>query len=138
MEKSTWTAWGKHDAKAYAEFMSEDAVVAVAADDVTRGREKIAANISGSTCELRSFDFHEPHLRQLGPDAAIVSYTATQDASQVALVSYQESALVVLSLHKHRLAHVSACVRGGAGVGAGNAVRTKSSRLRNDNAECGA
>jgi len=81
MEKSAWTAWGKHDAKAYAEFMSEDAVMAVAGDEVTRGRDKIAADVGSSTCELKSFDFHDTNLRQLGSDAAIVSYTATQDAS---------------------------------------------------------
>jgi len=80
MEKSGWKAWYNHDAKAYSDLMTEDAVQA-AAGAVTTGREKILAVLGSDTCKLKSFEFADTNVRQPSPDIAIVTYTATQDVT---------------------------------------------------------
>jgi uncharacterized protein (TIGR02246 family) len=81
LEKTAWTAWAKQDGQAFRELLTEDAVQAVAGADVTVGRDRIMAAISGHGCITKSFEFQGASARQLAPDLAVVRYTAVQDAS---------------------------------------------------------
>jgi uncharacterized protein (TIGR02246 family) len=81
MEKKAWMSWGNRDGTAFKELLTEDAVQAVAGGGVTSGREKIIADVNASTCKVVSFDFSDVKLRHLGSDIALLSYTATQDAT---------------------------------------------------------
>jgi uncharacterized protein (TIGR02246 family) len=81
MEKSSWTAWGNRDVKAFGDLMTEDAVSVFADGTAAKGREKILADVGSHTCKLKSFSFSDASLRQPSPDAAILTYTATQDVT---------------------------------------------------------
>jgi uncharacterized protein (TIGR02246 family) len=81
IEKRAWTAWGKGDAATYTQSMTDDAVMAVTDDKVLRGKKEIAANVASHGCQLKSFAFTDTAMRQLTPDIAVLSYTATQDAT---------------------------------------------------------
>lgn len=80
-EKSSWTAWGKRDGQFFKDYLTADAVSAVAGAGVTSGRDKIVADTSANTCVLKSFSFADPTLKKLGDDAAVIGYVATQDAT---------------------------------------------------------
>ena len=79
MEKKSWTAWGKRDGNAYLDYLTEDAVQAVAGAGVTSGRSEIISAVNANTCKMARFDFSDAKLRQLSPDIALISYVATQD-----------------------------------------------------------
>jgi len=80
LEKTGWTAWSKGDAQAFKDLVAEDAVQAVAGSGVTVGRDKIMADVGSHGCDVKGFAFHDAKVRQLSPDVALLSYTATQDA----------------------------------------------------------
>ena len=79
IEKSSWKAAANHDAKAYGDTMTDDAVSAFSSGDVVTGRQETLADISSSRCTLKNFDLADTKLRQLSPDIAILTYNATQD-----------------------------------------------------------
>ena len=81
LEKTGWTAWSKGDGQAFKDLISEDAVQAVAGGGITVGRDKIMADVASHGCEVKGFAFHDAKVRQLSPDIALLSYTATQDAT---------------------------------------------------------
>ncbi len=80
LEKGLWTAWGKADGEMFRKNLTEDHVQVVAGMETFTGRDAIAAEISAGGCKVESFDFHDVKVRQLVPDVAILSYTATQEA----------------------------------------------------------
>ena len=61
--------------------LTEDAVQVVAGAGVSKGRDKIIADVSSHTCQMKEFEFSDSSLRQLSPDVAILTYTATQDTT---------------------------------------------------------
>jgi len=79
MEKSSWTAWGKHDVKAFGNLVTEDAVSVFSDGTSALGREKILADVGSHTCRLKSFNFSDASVRQPSEDTAILTYTAAQD-----------------------------------------------------------
>jgi uncharacterized protein (TIGR02246 family) len=81
LEKSSWQAYAKHDAKAYGATMTDDAVLVAASGDVLTGRQKIEADLSTNPCDVKSFDLADTKVRQLSPDIAILTYTLTQDVT---------------------------------------------------------
>jgi uncharacterized protein (TIGR02246 family) len=81
IEKTLWTAWGKKDGEPTKKHVTEDAVMLVAGTAPVAGRAAIVKTITTLPCELRSFDFQDPTLRQLTSDVVALSYTATQDAT---------------------------------------------------------
>jgi len=81
IENRLWTAWGNKDGGPTQKQLTEDAVQVVAGTAPVAGRDAIVKVITTLPCELRSFKLHDAKLRQLTPDVAILSYTATQDAS---------------------------------------------------------
>jgi uncharacterized protein (TIGR02246 family) len=80
-EKSGWSAWAKRDTSAMKDTLTEDAVQVVAGAGVSKGRDKIIADVSSHTCQMKEFEFSDSSLRQLSPDVAILTYTATQDTT---------------------------------------------------------
>jgi uncharacterized protein (TIGR02246 family) len=80
-EKSGWLAWAKRDTTAMKDTMTEDAVQVVAGAGVSKGRDKIIADVSSHNCQMKEFEFSDSNLRQLSPDVAILTYTATQDTT---------------------------------------------------------
>ena len=66
IEKSAWKAWFDHDAKAYADLMTIDAIQVGSTGNIMIGREKILAAQAKETCKLKSVDLAEP----LGPISA--------------------------------------------------------------------
>lgn len=81
VEKASWKAFADHDAKAYGDTMTDDAVQISAAGEVVTGRQKILADISSSPCNVKSFDLADTKLRQLSADIAILTYDLTQDVT---------------------------------------------------------
>lgn len=81
MEKTAWTAYAARDGQAFRDLVAEDAVQAVGGVSVTVGRDKIMAGVSSNSCETKSFEFHDARVRQLTPEFAVISYTATQDVT---------------------------------------------------------
>ena len=81
MDKAQWTAFGKKDGEVFRKSVTPDAVQTVAGSGTLAGRDTIADAIAGLSCDLKSFEFKDVKLRQLTPDVAILSYTATQDTT---------------------------------------------------------
>jgi uncharacterized protein (TIGR02246 family) len=75
-EKSGWSAWAKMK-----DTWTEDAVQVVAGAGVSKGRDKIISDVSSHNCQMKDFAFSDSSLRQLSPDVAILTYTATQDTT---------------------------------------------------------
>jgi uncharacterized protein (TIGR02246 family) len=61
--------------------MTEDAVQVVAGAGVSKGRDKIIADVSSHNCQMKEFELSDSSLRQVSPDVAILTYTATQDTT---------------------------------------------------------
>jgi uncharacterized protein (TIGR02246 family) len=81
VEKNAWKAFAKHDAKAYGDTMTDDAVMAPASGDVLTGKQKILADLSNNPCDVENFDLADTKVRQLSPDIAILTYNLTQDVT---------------------------------------------------------
>ena len=81
IEKDSWKAYANHDAKAYGETMTDDAVVAGASGDIMTGKQEILADVSNNPCSVKSFDLADTKLRQLSADIAILTYNLTQDVT---------------------------------------------------------
>ena len=78
VEKGSWKAWANHDAKAYADTITDDATLVTADGDVKTGKE-ILDSVTSHTCDVKGFDLADTKLRQLSPDTAILTYKLTQD-----------------------------------------------------------
>lgn len=81
LEKGSWKAYANHDAKAYSDTMTEDAIVAGSSGDVMKGSKAILADLSNNPCDVKSFDLADTKLRQLSPDVALLTYNLTQDVT---------------------------------------------------------
>jgi uncharacterized protein (TIGR02246 family) len=81
VEKASWKAFADHDAKAYGDTMTDDAVEVSALGEVVVGRQKILADISSSPCNVKSFDLADTKVRQLSADTAILTYALAQDVT---------------------------------------------------------
>jgi hypothetical protein len=76
LEKQSWVAWQKHDARFYQGFLSDDHVEVGFAGpgdkaNVVKGVE--------SGCTVKSYDTKGFKVSRLGPDTALVTYWASQD-----------------------------------------------------------
>jgi hypothetical protein len=81
IDKALWGAWSVGNAAPFKEHLADDYVQAVAGAGVTSGKDKVIAGLSPGDCELKSFDFQDVTIRQLGQDVAILNYVANQDVS---------------------------------------------------------
>jgi uncharacterized protein (TIGR02246 family) len=80
-EKAGWKAYADHDAKAYGDYWTEDGVEAAASGGVLNSRQEILADLSSTTCKVKSFDLADTKVRQLSPDVALLTYNLTQDVT---------------------------------------------------------
>lgn len=79
VEKRSWEAYANHDAKAYGDTITDDAVVVTLGGDILTGKPQILADVSSKSCDLRNFDLADTKLRQPSPDTAVLTYNLTQD-----------------------------------------------------------
>lgn len=80
-EKAAWHEWVDGDGAAYGDRLTEDAVLAVAGDGITTGRDAIMADIESHDCEIENLGFADFKLRQLSDEIAILTYTATSETT---------------------------------------------------------
>ena len=81
MEKDGWNAWAEANGDYFLKNLTEDAVQIVAGTGVMVGREAIASEISKGGCDVKSYEFNEVKLHRLSKEVAMISYSATQDAT---------------------------------------------------------
>ena len=79
LERGAWEAWKNRDGKYFETFLSDD-TVQVGASGVTR-RAQVVKEIGGSTCDVKGYTFDNIDVVMLDADAAILTYSATQDAT---------------------------------------------------------
>ena len=81
IEKSSWKAVARHDAKAYGDTMTDDAI----SDSLKRQRHDGKTGGLGRHQQRRStvksFDIADTKVRQLSPDIAILTYNLSQDVT---------------------------------------------------------
>jgi uncharacterized protein (TIGR02246 family) len=80
-EKNAWKAYANHDAKAYGDSMTEDAIVAAATGGTLTGKQAILADLSSTACKVKSYEIGDTKVRQLSADAAVLTYNFTQDVT---------------------------------------------------------
>lgn len=80
-EKNGWKAWAAHDATAYGETLTDDAVVVGASGFVMKGKQAILADLKNDPCEVKSYDLADTQVRQLSADSALLTYHLTQDVT---------------------------------------------------------
>ena len=99
-EKAGWTAWGAKDATTGVKGMAEDIVQVIAGVGRVEGKQAVAAATASHDCVMRSFEFHDPALRQITPDVAILSYRATQDTTCGAQTLPKSVLVTVIYVHR--------------------------------------
>ncbi len=79
LERSAYEAWKNKDINFWDGFLTSNVVVL----DPTGKMDKAAIikQFSGSDCEVKSEEFSEPKVNQLGPDAAVITHKVTRDAT---------------------------------------------------------
>lgn len=79
MEKAAWEAWKTRDAK-WTQENASDKFVGLG----TAGRMDKAASIKSYTeqkCEIKSYSVSDDQMQVVGPDVAVLTYKASQDAT---------------------------------------------------------
>lgn len=79
VEKAAWEAWKTRDAK-WAQENASDKFVGLG----TAGRMDKAASIKSYTeqkCEIKSYSVSDDQMQVVGPDVAVLTYRASQDAT---------------------------------------------------------
>jgi hypothetical protein len=79
LEKGAWEAWKKKDAAYFETFLSDD-TLQIGASGVTR-KAQIVKSMGAGTCDVKSYTLGDIDVLMLDADAAILTYSATQDAT---------------------------------------------------------
>ena len=79
LEKGAWEAWKKKDGKYFETFLTDD-TIQVWTGGVTR-RAEIIKEISTNPCEIRGYTMDGFDVVMLNPDAAVLTFSATQDGT---------------------------------------------------------
>ena len=79
VEKRSWQAYANHDAKAYGDTFTDDAVVVGLGGDILTGKPEILADLSRKSCNVKHFDLADTKLRQPSSDTVVLTYNLTQD-----------------------------------------------------------
>jgi hypothetical protein len=79
-EKAMWAAWAAHDGAVF-EANVVDGFVNLTPGGLSVGRAALVEDISGESCEVRSWELGEASLHQVTDDVVIVTYPVTQDAT---------------------------------------------------------
>jgi uncharacterized protein (TIGR02246 family) len=80
-EKNSWKVYADRDAKGFGDTMTDDAVVISAGGEVVAGKQALMAQLSSSTCKVKSYDLADAKVRPLSADVAILTYNLTQDVT---------------------------------------------------------
>lgn len=77
LEKQSWVAWQGHDGAFFERFLSADHVeVGV---EGPYGKRTVVAGVAEGGCTVRSYEVDAFKVTRLTPDAAVVTYRASQD-----------------------------------------------------------
>jgi hypothetical protein len=76
MERASWIAWKGHDAKFFADFLSEDHVE-VHGYGVT-SKAEVVAGVGGTACTVESYALNQFRFRRVSSNAALLVYRAEQ------------------------------------------------------------
>ena len=79
-EQAGWQAWKDHDAKSV-EGMTPENAVNIADGTVAKGKQQILKSMVDPGCMVNSFSLSDFSYLWLDKDTAVMTYTATQDAT---------------------------------------------------------
>lgn len=79
LDKQGWEAWKNRDGGFFQSFLSEDSI-GVGATGVDN-KAQIIKDISGSSCEVKSYSLDNFKVVMLDKNTAILTYKGTQDAT---------------------------------------------------------
>lgn len=79
-EQTGWQAWKDHDAKSVEGMTPEDAV-GIADGAVLKGKQQILKSLVDPGCTVNSFSLSDFSYLWLDEKTAVMTYTATQDAT---------------------------------------------------------
>jgi hypothetical protein len=79
MEKQAWEAWKNKNGNYFQTFLSEDSIQ-VGADGVSN-KSQMVKDISGSSCDVRSYSMDNFQVIMTDKKTAILTYKAMQDAT---------------------------------------------------------
>ena len=79
-EQAGWQAWKDHDAKSV-EGMTPENAVNIADGTVAKGKQQILKSVADPGCKVNSFSLSDFSYLWLDKDTAVMTYTATQDAT---------------------------------------------------------
>jgi hypothetical protein len=79
-EQAGWQAWKDHDAKSV-EGMTPENAVNIADGTVAKGKQQILKSMVDPGCMVSSFSLSDFSYLWLDKDTAVMTYTATQDAT---------------------------------------------------------
>ena len=79
LEKSAWEAWKNADPAPFKAHLAADGRV-ILADGSVAGKEAVLEQIASGLCEVAGYELSDFKVRQLGAAAALLTYSASQDA----------------------------------------------------------
>jgi hypothetical protein len=79
LERSAYDAWKNKDAKFWDGFLSAKFVGYGASGKLDKA--SATKEYAGADCDVKSNTLSDEHMTQLGPDAALITYKVTQDAT---------------------------------------------------------
>jgi hypothetical protein len=78
LETKAWEAWKAKDGKYFEEYLADNAFSV--SDKGRISKAEIVQRISDPSCEVKGFSMSDDRMTALSPDAALITYKATQDA----------------------------------------------------------
>lgn len=80
MEKALWAAWAKGDAAPFEKHLAQN-TINVNAARIEMGKAKTVDGIKKGECKVASHSLSDIQVTRFGDSTAILTYTATQDAT---------------------------------------------------------
>jgi ketosteroid isomerase-like protein len=80
LEKSLWEGWKNRDAAPFEKYLAEGAIN-VSGSGFEFGKAANVAAIKSSDCKVASFSLGEITVTRFGDSTAVLTYTASQDAT---------------------------------------------------------
>jgi hypothetical protein len=79
MEKGAWDAFSKGDGKYFDNLLADDAVVFNGS--ALSSKAQLVKEVSSKPCDVKSYSFSNFKVTMIDNDAALVTYSATQDGT---------------------------------------------------------
>jgi hypothetical protein len=80
-EKSMWEAWKNKDMKPFHSDVADDSVNLDSSTGAWVGKEAMIKGMTDHPCDVKSYSLSDEKVTPIGKDAAILTYTANQDAT---------------------------------------------------------